>query len=385
MRSPALSIIFWARRNLFATPKDIALTALLVLLSFWAISHVIYWAVFVARWDVVSDSLRVFLVGTLPSTELWRAWAALLLVASIVGSVSGLGFAIRPRHMVFGILLFVILAVTFVGNDIAALAALSGVMASFAASWLLVSRLAPSTGCVGLFVTGSLAIIVMILAPAGMDRWGGLLLSLIFTLVSSFFILLFGVILAFGRRSSNLALRLFCIMYIESMRSLPLILIVYWIWIAGPLFLPTWNVATVTRGIAGFVVYFSAVAAESVRGGLQGLPKGQLEAARSLGLGEFAINFHILLPQALRASLPALMGNILDVFNFVPVIFVVGLADFLRTGEMVLASPAYSDRTYEVYVFMLATYFVIGSVLTFVARGLEHNLAKGSRRLSELD
>ena len=174
-------------------------------------------------------------------------------------------------------------------------------------------------------------------------------------------------------------------MYIESMRSLPLILIVYWIWIAGPLFLPTWNVATVTRGIAGFVVYFSAVAAESVRGGLQGLPKGQLEAARSLGLGEFDINYHVLLPQALRASLPALMGNILDVFNFVPVVFVVGLADFLRTGEMVLASPSYSNRTYEVYAFMLATYFVIGSVLTIVARGLEHHLAKGSRRLSELD
>jgi general L-amino acid transport system permease protein len=385
MRSPALSIIFWARRNLFATPKDIALTALLVLLSFWAISHVIYWAVFVARWDVVSDSLRVFLVGTLPSTEFWRAWVALLLVASIVGSVSWLGFAIRPRHMVFGFLLLVFLTVTFVGNNLVALAALSGVMASFAVSWVLVSRLAPSTAYVGLFVTGSLALIVTILAPAGMDRWGGLLLSLIFTLVSSFFILVFGVILAFGRRSSNLALRLFCIMYIESMRSLPLILIVYWIWIAGPLFLPTWNVATVTRGIAGFVVYFSAVAAESVRGGLQGLPKGQLEAARSLGLGEFDINYHVLLPQALRASLPALMGNILDVFNFVPVVFVVGLADFLRTGEMVLASPSYSNRTYEVYAFMLATYFVIGSVLTIVARGLEHHLAKGSRRLSELD
>lgn len=384
MSSPFHSMIFWSRRNLFATAKDVALTVMLVLLSIWAAYHFIHWAVLVARWDVVSDSLRVFLVGTLPPTEFWRAWIALLFVALIVGSMSGLGFAFRPRQMALTILFLAGLTFPIVGNNIPVLAAVCSMTVSFVASWFLVSRLALSIRHVGCFVTGSLALIFMILAPAGMDRWGGLLLSLVFTLVSSFFIIIFGVLLAFGRRSNNWALRLPCIMYIESMRSLPLILIVYWIWIAGPLFFPTWNVAAVTRGIAGFVVYFSAVAAESVRGGLQGLPKGQQEAARSLGLGEFDINYQILLPQALRASVPALMGNILDVFNFVPVVFVVGLADFLRTGEMVLASPRYGDRTYEVYVFMLVIYFAIGSVLTFVARGLEHHLSKGSRRLSEL-
>ena len=385
MRPPPSPIMSWVRRNLLATPQDIVLTMVLVPSSLWAACDLLHWTFFVARWEVVSDSLRVFLVGTLPSTEFWRAWVALLLVASIVGSVSGLGFAIRTRQLAVGFLLVLLPTLPLIGNDMLTLAAVAGVVASFAATWLVVSRLAPSMGYVGAFVAGGLLLIVVILAPAGMDRWGGLLLSLIFTLVTSFFILVLGVLLAFGRRSNHSALRIICILYIEAMRSLPLILIVYWIWIAGPLFFPTWDVSTVARGILGFVVYFSAVAAESVRGGLQGLPKGQYEAARSLGLGDFDINYHILLPQALRASLPALMGNILDVFNFVPVVFIVGLADFLRTGEMVLASPRYSNRTYEVYVFMFVVYFVIGSVLTFVARGLERHLAKGSRRPSELN
>jgi general L-amino acid transport system permease protein len=379
-----LSMVPWARRNLLATPGDCALTLALVLSCLWGAYHFIHWALLVARWDVVSDSIRVFLVGTLPPTQSWRACLALIFVALLVGSMSGLGFAFRPRRMGVGLLLLQLVTFLLVGKNILALAAFAGVMASFIASWFLVSRLALSAGQIGCLVTGSLAIIFLILAPAGMDRWGGLLLSLVITLVSSFFIVIFGVLLAFGRRSNNWALRLFCIIYIEAMRSLPLILIVYWIWIAGPLFLPTWNIAAVTRAIAGFVVYFSAVAAESVRGGLQGLPRGQQEAASSLGLSRFAVNYQILLPQALRASLPALMGNILDVFNFVPVVFVVGLADFLRTGEMVLASPGYSSRTYEVYVFMLVVYFAIGSVLTFVARGLERHLSQGSRRLSEL-
>ena len=385
MTSHSVSIGLWARRNLFATFKDGALTGILALMCIWAAYHLISWVVFVAQWDVVADSMRVFLVGTLPATEFWRAWVALVFVALIVGSISGLGFAFRTRETVLGFLLLLCLTVPLVGNNILVVSLFYGVILSFVASWYLVSRLALSASHIGYFVTTSLALIFITLVPAGMDRWGGLLLSVVFTLVSSFFIIIFGVLLAFGRRSNSLVLRFTCVAYIEVMRSLPLILIVYWIWIAGPLFVPTWNIATVTRGIVGFVVYFSAVAAESVRGGLQGLPRGQQEAARSLGLSELDINYRILLPQALRGSLPALIGNILDVFNFVPVVFVVGLADFLRTGEMVLASPGYSNRTYEVYVFMLVIYFAIGSVLTFVARGLEHHLSKGSKRLSEID
>jgi general L-amino acid transport system permease protein len=100
----------------------------------------------------------------------------------------------------------------------------------------------------------------------------------------------------------------------------------------------------------------------------------------SLGLRPMQVNYSIVLPEALRAALPGLVGNILDVFNFVPVVFVIGLCDFMRAGEMILASPQYSNRTYEVYFFIFAVYFAIGSTITLISRGLEHRLNKGSGR-----
>jgi general L-amino acid transport system permease protein len=381
MISASSSAAMWARRNLFAAPLDVALTLLFVPLALWAVYSFGYWALAVARWDVVQDSMRVFLVGTLLPTEIWRAWVALLLVSLIIGSSIGLGFAFRARPVWSTFLVILLGASLVAGKDPLTLVAFAVLGTSLISSWAIVSRFAPLPSHIGYFVTGALAFVFMTLAPAGMDRWGGLLLSVIVTLVSAFFIIFFGVLLAFGRRSRILAVRLCCTAYIELMRSLPLILIVYWIWLAGPLFFPNWNLASVLRGIVGFVVYFAAVAAESVRGGLQSVPRGQEEAARSLALSDFDVSYQILLPQALRAALPALVGNILDVFNFVPIVFIIGLSDFLRTGEMVLASPQFSNRTYEVYVFMLLVYFAIGSVLTLVARGLEHRLARGSRRL----
>jgi general L-amino acid transport system permease protein len=96
-------------------------------------------------------------------------------------------------------------------------------------------------------------------------------------------------------------------------------------------------------------------------------------------MSEFDVNRYIVLPQSLRVVVPALVGNVLDVFNAAPLVFIIGLTDFLRAGQMVLANPQYSDRTYEIYIFLFVTYFLIGSLITFAARKLELHLAKGAR------
>ncbi|MDR0253792.1 MAG: amino acid ABC transporter permease, partial [Brucellaceae bacterium] len=199
------------------------------------------------------------------------------------------------------------------------------------------------------------------------------------TLVTALVTLPLGILLAFGRRSEIPSIRYTCTAYIEVMRSVPLILVLYWIWIVMPVLAPELSIPDVARGMAGFSVFFSAYVAEYIRSGLQNVPRGQVEAARSLGLSTFEINRSVVLPQALKVAVPGLVGNVLDVFNAAPLVFIIGLTDFLRAGQMILANPQFGDRTYEVYGFLFVVYFLIGSLITFAARKLELHLAKDSR------
>ncbi len=191
--------------------------------------------------------------------------------------------------------------------------------------------------------------------------------------------LIVGLVLACLESTPLKPLRVAVRAYIEIMRSVPLILVVYWIWIIMPVLASRYGIADVARGMIGFTVFYAAYVAEYVRSGLQSVPRGQTEAARSLGMSEFDINRSIVLPQAIRVVVPPLVGNVLDIFNAAPLVFIIGLTDFLRAGQMILADPRYGDRTYEIYSFLFVTYFLIGSLITFAARKLEVHLAKGAR------
>jgi general L-amino acid transport system permease protein len=188
-----------------------------------------------------------------------------------------------------------------------------------------------------------------------------------------------GVLLALGRRSHYASARILCTGYIEVMRSLPLILIVYWVWVVMPLLAPGNPVPDLARGLVAFIFFFAAYMAEYVRSGLQSVPRGQVEAALSLGMSRSQVNRDVVLPQAVRVVTPALVGNVLDVFNTVPLLFIIGLTDFLRAGQMVLVNPQSGGRTYEMYLFMFAVYLAIASLITYGARRLEARMAVGHR------
>jgi general L-amino acid transport system permease protein len=163
------------------------------------------------------------------------------------------------------------------------------------------------------------------------------------------------------------------------MRSVPLILVVYWVWIIVPLLAPGMTAPSLLRGMAGYSLFFAAYVAEYVRSGLQAVPKGQIEAARSLGMGAWSRNVDIVLPQALRVVVPALVGQILDIFNGATLVFIIGLTDFLRAGQMILADPQNSGRINEIYLFLFAVYLTIGAAITYASRQIEARLARGSR------
>lgn len=369
---------FWLRRNLFANAMDSALTVLTFTLCGWFSVGLIAWANTTANWSVVSDNLRVFMVGTFPQDMAWRPWVSTAILSAlcgialgqIVGSAKKINIPLLALAAMFGVYALV------GGTQTLLLASCCIALAS--ASWWLAGTLAVvRKAALALFGIGVVAVAI-ILAPGGLERWGGLLMSVLFTVLASVLSVPLGIALAFGRRSRFASLRIICSSYIEVMRALPLILVVYCIWIVIPLLTPNNAGPDLIRGLLGFTLFFAAYVAEYVRSGLQSIPKGQSEAAQSLGMTPIQVSRDIVLPQALRVVMPALVGNVLDIFNTVPLLFIIGMTDFLRAGQMVLVNPQYGNRTYEIYAFMFAVYLAVASLVTYGARRLEKRMAVGS-------
>lgn len=369
----------WLHVNLFAKPTDTVLTLIVVPLLLWAAVSLLEWVIVVADWSVVVGSLKVLMTGLFPPEKMWLVWIAASLIAGLIGLASSATMPFGRVALLSG-LLGVAMALVASAWSAAVAPEAALVIATGFSVWAIGHRCEPLRENLTGIAFGVLVTVLLVLSPAGPSTWGGLLLSVILTLTAALLTIPLGILLAFGRQSRIASLSALCTGYIEVMRSIPLILVVYCIWIAFPLVLPQFPLADVVRGLIGFTLFYSAYAAEFIRSGLQSVAKGQREAAESLGLSDTDTKRIIILPQALRVAVPGLVGNILDIFNYAPLVFIIGLTDFLRAGQMILANPENSDRTYEIYVFLFLVYFVVGSVITFQARKLEQKLSKGARK-----
>lgn len=377
--TPMQRRIRWVHVNLFAKPADTVLTLIIVPLLLWACWAFLHWAIALADWSVVLNSMKVLMTGMFPADKLWLVWLAAAMIAGLAGLATSTSIDFGRNSRIVAVLAFVLLALGVFATPHVAPQALA-VLATFYGVWLIGLKIEILRNNLAGIAFATLVAVLLVLSPAGPSTWGGLLLSILITLTAALLTIPLGVLLAFGRQSKVASLRALCTGYIEVMRSVPLILVVYCIWVAFPLVMPKFPIPDVVRGLIGFTLFYSAYAAEFIRSGLQSVAKGQTEAAESIGLSDFDLKRIVILPQALRVAVPGLVGNILDIFNYAPLVFIIGLTDFLRAGQMILANPENSARTYEIYVFMFLTYFAVGSIITFQARRLEQKLNKGVRK-----
>ncbi|MGB5771042.1 MAG: amino acid ABC transporter permease, partial [Crocosphaera sp.] len=161
--------------------------------------------------------------------------------------------------------------------------------------------------------------------------------------------------------------------YIELIRGLPLIGILFMAQVMLPLILPQeMRVQRVIRAIAGFTLFSAAYLAENVRGGLQSVPKGQIEAAKALGLNTFWVLILVVLPQALRAVIPTIVGQFISLFKDTSLLAIVGLVDLLGISQSILANPKFIGRYGEVYIFVAVIYWVFCYSMSLVSRQLEN-------------
>ncbi len=214
------------------------------------------------------------------------------------------------------------------------------------------------------------------------DLWGGIVVSLLVALAGMVVSLPGGVLLALGRRSNMPAVRAISIGFIEFVRGVPLITVLFMANTMLPLFVPeSWSPDRLLRPVIGVALFASAYMAEVIRGGLQALPKGQSEAGMALGLGYWARMRLIVLPQALTIVIPGIVNTFIGLFKDTTLVAIVGIFDFLRTVDTARLDPVWAGPTITTtgYIFAALFYFVFCFGMSRYSLGIERELARGRK------
>ena len=387
--STSVDPVTWLRRNLFSSVVSSLVTLLVAALLIWVAINVGRWAVEEARWDVVTRNLRLFLIGQYPADQAWRLWASLLLLSVLAGVSAGtFGHTIRVLAISISAiqaLLAGAMAVSPVGPLITI-----GMLANAALVWagMVVGyrRAIPRRAIVAAWLISIVVIFLLISGAAtpipdvSSNVWGGLLLTILLAVVGIILSFPLGVLLALGRRSSLPAVRLVSTAYIELIRGVPLVTILFMADIMLPFFLPgEVRIDRVMRAMGGITLFSAAYVAENVRGGLQAIPTGQIEAADALGLRGWQTNLYIVLPQALRSVIPANVGLFISLLKDTTLVAIIGLAELLGIGQSILAQPDSLGAHLEVFAFVGVIFFVLCYAMSQASYRLERQLGVGTR------
>jgi len=376
------TLLGWLRRNLFSTWYNALLTVLCLALIALAGRSALEWALGQARWEVITANLRLFLVGQYPASATWRVWACVGLLAALIGLSYGVWGRGRRANALGVVGLPVVLALVFEGEArIALLAAgAAGALGLGLGRWRR-ARLA-RWAVFGWVIYFPLVIVLVsgfggegsVLPLVPTNLWGGLLLTLLLSVVGIVFSFPLGVLLALGRQSGLPAVRALSVTYIEVLRGVPLVTVLFMAQLMLPLFLPGVTIDRVVRAMAGIVLFSAAYLAENVRGGLQAIPRGQYEAARALGLNTWKMMLLIILPQALKIVIPVLVGQFIALFKDTSLVVIVGLLELMGIAKAVLAQPDFLGLQAEVYLFVALVYAVFCYLMSDLSQRLERRL-----------
>ncbi len=295
-----------------------------------------------ACWPFVRDRFAYFVYGSYPIPERWRVDIVFALGAVGVAWVLWLDAPKRLLGAVYFFLIFPVLAFFLLTGS----------------SWLG-------------------------LAPVPTSLWGGMLVTFTVSAVGIVFSLPFGILLALGRRSKLPLVRLLSVIFIEFVRGVPLITVLFMANTMLPLFLPDGiTVDRLMRPLVGVAIFASAYMAEVVRGGLQAMPKGQYEGAQSLGLNYPQMMIFIILPQALRIVIPGIVNTFIGLFKDTTLVAIVGIFDLIRAIEASRNDPTWAAPTvtFTGYAFAAAFYFIFCYGMSRYSLSVERRLAAGQKR-----
>ena len=379
----------WLRKNLFSTWYNALFTVLILWLAYALLRPAYEWATTEARWGVIEANLTLFMVGQYPREQIGRIWLAIFLLAGLIGLSWGVW-----RHAVRGF------ALILLGAGVAFALISLYFQWDVVDEWVIAVLILLALFVLGRFVPrGSLIatlgwllyfpIVFFLVAgtryiatvpPVPSTLWGGLLLTLLLAVVGNLCALPLGILLALGRRSKLPVIRTFCIGYIELIRGVPLVTILYMAAVVLPYFLPIgFRPENVYRAMIGFILFEAAYQAENVRGGLQAIDRGQYEAAHALGLSTTLTTVLIILPQALRAVIPALFNSFISLFKDTSLVAIIGLFEIVRISRSILAQSEWLGTHREVFLFAFLIFWTFNLAFSYGSRRLEEALGVGKR------
>lgn len=356
-RPPLLAVgpVAWAKANLFSSWISTAVTlALGYLLIRWTMGFIDWafvnaiWSVPVtpqgaqtqacralggtgACWAVVTEKHRFILFGTYPYEEHWRPAICIALFVGLY-IVSAMRRFWRPALALIWLATLVLIGVLMWG------------------------------GMLGL-------------PYVPQERWGGLVITLILATFGIALAFPLSILVALGRRSSMPAIKTLCVLYVELIRGVPLISLLFMASVMFPLFLPEgMNIDKLLRAQIAIILFAAAYLAEVVRAGLQALPRGQYEAADALGLTYWQKTGFIILPQALRLVIPPLVNTFIGFFKDTSLVLIIGIFDLLTAGKTAIVEPAWQGFGIEIYVTVGLIYFVFCFAMSRYSQGLEAEL-----------
>jgi general L-amino acid transport system permease protein len=389
----ALGPIKWLKKNLFSTWPNTVLTFVAAAVVYFVLKGVFTWVFVSAKWDPVTNSLKLFAVGQYPTGELWRVGTILLMVSFLMGvSWSLWGGTVRTFALALAVALGVIallpvglekmgwtLRLWFLANPIlTGLGYLLGRAPVVKSRWLLIGWVLSFVLTIFL-LRGFEGNETLPVVETGL--WGGLLLTFLLALIGIVASFPIGVLLALGRQSSLPVVKIFCTLFIELVRGVPLVTILFMFSIILPLFLPeNIRIDRVMRAMLAMTFFAAAYMAENVRGGLQAIPRGQYEAAEAVGLNAFQTMLLIVLPQALRAVIPAIVGQFIALFMDTTLAVIVNLLELLGMGRSVLESKVeWKLLNMEMFLFIAAIFWIFNYAMSYASRRLEVALGVGER------
>jgi general L-amino acid transport system permease protein len=337
-------------KALFGTRLNAALTVMMLALLYLTVPPFLNWALAHATWDGLSRQacapdgacwafvkarFALFFYGRYPQPERWRVDLVLVLLAI---TASGALFARRRGWFVLALL-------------------------------------------VGMPIVGGVLLIGGVFSLRRVDTgdWGGLMLNVVLTFVAVAGSLPLGIALAFGRRSSLPVVRWFSIAFIELWRGSPLLAVLFMGLIMLPMFLPSgMTVDNLVRAAVAMTLFESAYMAETVRGGLQGVPKEQTEAALALGMHNATAQILVVVPQAMRLAIPGIINIVVDLFKDTTLVSIVGLFDLMGVINQSLKDPNWLGLAIEGYTFAMALFFVACLVISLAGQTLERQFGSAA-------
>jgi general L-amino acid transport system permease protein len=351
---PVGGVLPWLKRNLFNGWRNTLVTLLVLALLLLYLPPLLQWAVFGAVWrpdnaacreavgtgacwGVVAEKYRLILFGRYPFDQQWRPLLACVMLMGLLAAS-----CYRP----------------------------------FWRRWLLPLWLVVLAAFFVLMYGG-----VFGLPRVETSRWGGFPLTLMLSTLSLAIAFPLAVLVALGRQSRMGGIRTICVLYVELIRGVPLISVLFMASFMFPLFMPAGTTIDVlARVLVGMTLFTAAYLAEVVRGGLQALPKGQVEAAQSLGLSYWQATRKIVLPQALRLVVPAIMNTFIGAFKDTSLVTIVSLYDLTGALQLALGDADWRKFFLEGQLFVAAIYFVCCFAMSRYSQWVERHLNTGTRR-----